>query len=343
MEPCAETMSTEIGSVRVPRTELDDLAAAPLSLEAFRPGPGARAYRAMRDGWDVVRWTRHPIEFMRAVLPLPERWHNLLVLNEAATPMVESSPTSLSAALAMLRNLLHSEALIDGRVDYAGLPQSPAYAALREQSRLLTRLRPESFRSDAERTAFWLNLYNTLSIHGITALGLRRSAMEMPSFFIRIAYRVGEHLFCLDDISNGVLRRGATKPVTGRPQFRPDDPRMVYCPRIVDPRIHGALVCVAASCPPVAYYDPERLEDQLDLAAEHLVTQLVHLDRHRHEVRLPLQFYYYAPDFGGPSGIVRFLLRHLPEPDRATAAQAFTEGWRLRWDPYDWGLNNHVR
>lgn len=301
--------------------------------------PVVRAYRALRDPWDVVRWTRKPLEVFRVLLPLPGRWMDVRILNEGPAPDREASAASLGSALGALRNILESEALVGGRVDYGRLPGSPAYASLTERSRMLTRILPESFGSDAERTSFWLNLYNVLSIHGVVALGIRQSVMEIPSFFMRAAYRVGPYTFCLDDISNGVLRRAAPTPATGRRQFRTGDPRIAYCPTAVDPRIHGALVCAAASCPPVAFYAPERLDAQLDLAAAHFVTQLVHVDQQRHEVRLPLQFYYYAQDFGGAPGITHFLLRHLPEPDRPLMRQALEEHWRIRWDPYDWGLN----
>lgn len=301
--------------------------------------PWVRAYRALRDPWDIMRWTRNPLEFARVLLPLPRRWMGVCLLNDGPAPEHEGSAASLGSALAALRNILESEALVDGRVDYGRLPQSPAYASLAERSRVLSGIVPESFASDAERIAFWLNLYNVLSIHGVVALGIRQSAMEIPSFFMRVSYRVGPHIFCLDDISNGVLRRGAPTPATGRRQFRADDPRMAYCPTIVDPRIHGALVCVAASCPPVAFYAPDRLDIQLNLAAAHFVSQLVHIDQKRREVRLPLQFYYYAQDFGGAAGIAYFLLRHVPEPDRPLMRLALEEHWRIRWDPYDWGLN----
>lgn len=299
-------------------------------------------YRICRDTWDVVRWTRAPLEIVRSVIPLPERFMDIRVLNQGSPGSSGHSPGALSTILSTMKNVLRSEALVNGRVEYGRLPQTSAYAELCEQSRLLRHVLPEALRDDAERKAFWLNLYNVLSLHGVVALGIKRSAMEIPSFFARVSYLVGPFRFALDDISNGVLRRGSPRPGLSRPQFDSADPRAAYWPERVDPRIHGALVCVSASCPPLAYYSADHLDDQLDMAAENFVKQLVHIDEARRQVQLPLQLYYYSRDFGGPTGVAEFLLRHSCERERAVLKRAFAEGWKLRWHAYDWGLNSVV-
>lgn len=310
--------------------------------EIPHPGPFARLSRACRDAWDVVRWTRSPLEVARVMLPLPRSWMGVRVLNaggESAVAGVPVEANGLAAALAGFGRLLESDALTEGRVNYGRLAASPAYGRLAASSRALVSVLPDRFDNDDQRVAFWLNVYNTLSIHGAVAWRVRRSVMEMPSFFVRTAYQVGEHVFCLDDVSNGVLRRGAPNPYTGGMQFAPDDARLAYCPSHVDPRIHGALVCAAASCPPVAFYRAERLDAQLDAAASNLVNNSVVLDGERREVRLPLHFHYYERDFAGSGGVVPFILRHLDPARRGVASQAFSERWRIRWEPYDWALN----
>lgn len=299
-----------------------------------------RGYRLVYDGFDAVRWARCPFETARAIVPLPQSWLKVRVLNSSpGRPPGSVDPLPVGEALAVLRNLLESELLADGRVDYTRLSESSVFKQLCDQSALLEGIRPESFRNDAERIAFWLNVYNALSIHGVIAFRIRRSVMEVPSFFIRTAYRIGDHVFTLDDVSNGVLRRRGRRPTSGRRQFGATDARLAYCAQRVDPRIHGALVCASASCPPVAYYDPSRVDEQLDLASGNFVNQLVRLDMNREELHLPLHFYYYAEDFGGAPGIAKFLLRHLVDPLRAQARRALDARWRVRWDRYDWVLN----
>jgi hypothetical protein len=210
-----------------------------------------------------------------------------------------------------------------------------------EQTLVLRHIYPVEFESDAERIAFWINLYNALCIHGVIALGLERSAMEMPSFFARVAYRVGEWTFTPNDMLNGVLRRGRRRPEGIARQFHRGDPRLAYSPSIVDPRMHGALVCLARSCPPVAHYSGDELDLQLELAADHFISGSVEVDFERRRLHLPLQLYYYYEDFGDASGVERFVLHHVGSDRREAVERAFRARWRIRWQPYDWAFNSH--
>lgn len=264
-----------------------------------------------------------------------------LVLNEKPSVWrAPPTPEVLGRSLQALRHLLESEAVVDGRVDYGALKSSPSYAEFAQQTLALRHVYPVTFESDAERVAFWINMYNALCIHGVIALGLQRSAMEMPSFFARVAYRVGEWTFTPNDMLNGVLRRGRCRPDGFARQFRAGDPRLAYAPSQVDPRMHGALVCLARSCPPVGFYSGSRLDAQLQLAADHLIDGSVELDSARRELQLPLQFFYYSEDFGDRPEVERFVLRHLPPERRAAVESAFREGWKIRWRPYDWAINS---
>lgn len=295
--------------------------------------------RIVRDGLDVVRWANSPLEVIKGSAPsgLIKR----VVLNEQ--PCIRralTSPEVLGKSLQAMRHLLDSEAIVDGLVDYRALRGSTLYAEFVERTLALRHVYPCEFESDAERVAFWLNLYNALCIHGVIALGLRESAMEMPSFFARVAYRVGEWTFTPDDMLNGVLRRGRRRPNGSTRQFAPHDPRLAYCAATVDPRIHGGLVCLARSCPPVAFYSGAKLEAQLDLAAGHLIAGSVEVDVERRRIQLPLQMYYYAEDFGERANVERYVVRHAPEELRELAERAFRERWAIVWQPYDWAFNS---
>lgn len=280
----------------------------------------------LRDAADVLRHAR-PRELVRALLP-----GRPLVLNDAGAC---SRPlSSVAARLGALRPRLLAETFTDdGRVDYRRLRGSPLYAELTETTAALG---DASFDLDAgtARTAFWINLYNVLAIHGVVALEIERSVMEVPWFFGRVAYRVAGQVFALDDIEHGVLRRNARHPVTGRRPFGDADPRVGFAVSALDPRIHGALVCVAASCPPIAFYEPARLEAQLELAARSLVGA-TEIDRATRTLRVHLVFVWYRDDFGGADGVRAFLRRYA---DGALAA-ALDDGYEIAAARYDWRLN----
>ena len=50
-------------------------------------------------------------------------------------------------------------------------------------------------------------------------------------------------------------------------------------------------------------------------------------------------FRWYQGDFGGRKGVLSFIADHLPEDGRREWLTENQKNVRLRYDPYDWGLN----
>ena len=284
----------------------------------------------LRDGYDILSRARGAGEIFKAVVPGLAR---PIVLNMGPSPGLETS--ELIAQLRAARNDLKTH-VRDGRVDYEALREADALERLRTLAPGLRDVRPAHLEGDAARTAFFINLYNVLSIHGVIALGIKRSVMEVPSFFGRVSYAVGEATLSLDAIENGILRCNAGHPATGRSVLRAGAPGLAFAPSTVDPRIHAALVCASTSCPPVGFYRPERLSAQLDAASASYVNASVRVED---AVYLPITFRYYASDWGGRGGVERFLVRYADEPLRASLERAFARGARFEFDRYDWSLN----
>jgi hypothetical protein len=295
--------------------------------------------RNLRDASDILRRARNPAELAKALLPTP--WLSRKVLNDGTTATERKTPAQVAEALRTLRNALKREAIgHEGHVDYAGLRTSPTFTEMEKTSGLLRVIDPTEMHDDAARIAFWINLYNVLAIHGVLALGIRESVMEIPSFFGVVAYRVGEFVLTLDEIENGVLRRNAPHPATSSRLFDDDDPRLSLCPSRVDPRIHTALVCASTSCPPVAFYEASKLDEDLDSAALNYVASDVEVDDDRRVVRVPIIFRYYQSDFGRLAGVRSFLIEHARGSQRAALQAAFHAGYELDFHRYDWSLNS---
>ena len=295
--------------------------------------------RNLRDAGDILRRARGPVELMRALTP--NQWLARKVLNGETASTPGASPTHIAEALRKLRNDLKSEALDDrGQVDYAKLRTSATFAEMKKTSGLLQTIDLAEMTSDATRIAFWINLYNVLAIHGVLALGIRESVMEVPSFFGVVAYRVGGLVLTLDEIENGVLRRNAPHPATGSRLFDDDDPRLALCPSRLDARIHAALVCASTSCPPVAFYEASKLDTQLELATLNYVAADVEVDDANRTVRIPITFRYYQNDFGRVEGVRLFLVEHARDAQRKALEAAFEAGYTLDYQRYDWSLNS---
>lgn len=295
--------------------------------------------RNIRDAGDILKRARNPAELAKALMP--NQWLQRKVLNAEPSSGSANSPSAIAEALRRLRNELKAEALDErGQVDYAKLRESATYAEMRATSALLQTIDPADMSDDATRIAFWINLYNVLAIHGVLALGIRESVMEVPSFFGVVAYRVGDFVLTLDEIENGVLRRNAPHPATGSRLFDLDDSRLALCPSQIDPRIHAALVCASTSCPPVAFYEASKLDEQLELATLNYVASDVEVDDDAERVRLPITFRYYQSDFGRVEGVRLFLLKYSHGEQRKALLAAFDADYALDYHRYDWSLNS---
>lgn len=253
----------------------------------------------------------------------------LRVLNSGGTP--SEATKDIHKILRSRMNELKGEfSDTEGRgVDYRRARDSSQFCGYQEAARGLQGFDPAALRGDLEKRAFWVNLYNVLTIHGIISLGVRRSVQEVPFFFDRVAYRVGPHALSLNDIEHGILRSNrrppSPLPLPGAPPFGSGDPRRGLMVEL-DPRIHFALNCGSQSCPPIGIYDAGMLDSQLELAAKSFITGETEILGDR--LVLSKIFQWYAKDFGDVRGFVgRYLGRDL-------------QGLSVSYRPYDWSLNH---
>lgn len=233
---------------------------------------------------------------------------------------------------------------VSGRcVDYGRLQRSDAYEAYRSQySPQLRALDPALLDTRGERLAFWINLYNALTINASIAFDVRTSVTEgrmgLMSFFRRAAYNVGGYRISLEDIEHGILRGNRGHPYMPGPQFGPADPRQEWVLHPLDARVHFALNCASRSCPPIRVYEGTLIDQQFDMAARNFVASEVEVNQTSHEVRLSRIFRWYSGDFGGREGVLDFVIDYLPVEERHWL-QCNRSQIKLRYLPYDWSLN----
>ena len=264
-----------------------------------------------------------------------------IILNSGHIPEMKPE-INISAHLRSDINRLKGEFydLERGRVDYGAMRSSDAYLQYAECTRLLREYDLSRLNSREEKLAFWVNLYNTLVIHGIIELGIRETVKEIPRFFRKIAYEIGGMVFTPDDIEHGILR-GNSRPFYGlfRP-FSSNDPRLRHIIALPDPRIHFTLVCASSSCPPINFYTPEWIDQQLDTAAAGFINgPEVEVLPEQNLLRLSPIFHWYRPDFGGSTGVAETLARYLDPGEKRDFLLAGGKGARVEWRSYDWRLN----
>jgi hypothetical protein len=265
----------------------------------------------------------------------------VILLNSGPPPRI-GPEIDIAAHLRRDINRLKAEFydLERGRVDYAAMRDSAAYREYVTCTALLRDYDLGRLDSRQERLAFWINLYNTLVVHGVIALGIRDSVKEEPHFFTRIGYTIGGLFFAPDDIEHGILRGNRRHPYGLFRPFGGDDPRRAHLVEPFEPRLHFALVCASSSCPPINFYTPEGIDGQLEIAAGGFVNgQEVEIRPQENRLLLSPIFKWYASDFGGHAGVLDLLIRYRdPGEERVFLIERGLAA-DVEWKEYDWRLN----
>lgn len=176
----------------------------------------------------------------------------------------------------------------------------------------------QEINTEHEQLAFWINSYNALILVKLK---------EDPS-----AYTDREHFFgspsiylmgmevSFNDIENVILRSQHSENET--------ETLRSLSLKVPDYRIHFALNCGTKSCPPIAYYSPENIQEQLALAERSFIESNSIYDPENNTLTISELFNWYSADFGGEDGIVQLHKKTGVIPPWAQPVLKFT--------PYDW-------
>jgi len=165
-----------------------------------------------------------------------------------------------------------------------------------------------------EALAYYINLYNASMIRAVLQRlgdGSWRPDADEFAVFKAEEIRTRAGLISLDHLEHEIIR-----------------------PTFGEPRIHVALVCGAASCPPLVdfAYTGENLEATLEANMKRFVADPVRnpIDHAGRRLRLSQIFNWFKDDFGGEQGVKAYVDRYT-ERDVSNYSVEFVE--------YDWALN----
>ncbi len=177
--------------------------------------------------------------------------------------------------------------------------------------------------NDNARKTFWINIYN--AFFQILAI---REKKSKPKIYTKRLIPIAGHSFSLDDIEHGILRKYRWKYSMGYlSEFLPPKLIKQLAVSIIDYRIHFTLNCGAKSCPPIAFYKYENIEQQLNIATRTFLRSETETDTLKKILRTSKILQWYKGDFGGKKGILSLLSKVLN--------QDFT-GYEIRFKDYDW-------
>ena len=199
-------------------------------------------------------------------------------------------------------------------VDYKALGRDADFAKLFGQ---LKGLKAIDKLSDNDRLAFWINVYNYLTIYKVVQKPGIKKLTDLNGFIKNVwkldAGMISGKSYTLDGIEHGLIRK----------QFK-------------EPRIHVALVCAALSCPDLRAeaYRGKVLDTQLN---EQMTRFLKNgkkgllVDDKTRSVQLSSIFKWYGGDFKG--GVIPWMIKN-------EFIQKTTRDYNVTYFDYNWLLNS---
>lgn len=188
--------------------------------------------------------------------------------------------------------------------------------------------------TEAGKKAFWLNIYNAyvqILLLENPELFKDRNSWFGYNFFTSPQIVIAGKELSFDDIEHGIMRRSKVKLSMGYlDQWFVDDFIKRFWWEEIDPRIHFALNCGAASCPYIAVVDPVRVEEQLNITTEKYLKETTAYYPDENEVEVNKLMSWFRADFGGTSGAIKMLKEYDVIPENAAPSISFKE--------YDWTL-----
>jgi len=188
--------------------------------------------------------------------------------------------------------------------------------------------------TESKKKAFWLNVYNAyvqILLLDKPELFEDRNSFFGYNFFSSPQVTIAGKKLSFDAIEHGIIRHSKIKLSMGYlDKWFPSDFEKMFRWDEVDPRVHLALNCGAKSCPYIAIFDSERVEEQLDIISKQYLEKTTIYDAEEGVVKVNALMSWFRADFGGKSGAVEMLKKYEIIPQDADPSVSFLD--------YDWTL-----
>jgi hypothetical protein len=174
------------------------------------------------------------------------------------------------------------------------------------------------------QVAYWINVYNALTLKGIlreypiTSIRERTSRLGGYNMWKDLLIWVDNHTYSLDDIEHQILRN------------------------LGEPRVHVALVCGAKGCPPLANeaYTATELDNQLTANGQRFFARPESLRVNPDgQIFLSPLLKWYGKDFGPSTADQLRTLRPLLPASADVEALQHSRA-KVKYSDYDWSLND---
>jgi hypothetical protein len=163
--------------------------------------------------------------------------------------------------------------------------------------------------NDEKRKAFWINIYNSFRIIFLNSdPSLLENQKFRYSLFSNKKIIIGGNKLSLNNILHGILRHSKVwwaKGYLSKIYVKRLEKR--YRVHTFDNRIHFAINYGSKSSPPIRVYESAEISHQLGLSTKLYLDSEVTFFEEENMVTVSQLFNWYAGDFGGRNGILKFL------------------------------------
>ena len=199
--------------------------------------------------------------------------------------------------------------------------------------------------AEPTRKAFCLNVYNMFIIYAFVKAGIATNCFRRPAFYDRILVNLGGELLSFNDLENGILRANTRHPRSVKPPFDQDRQSRLSL-LTLDCRIHFALNCGAKSCPPIRFFRPETLDEELDIVSQSFCDgdDVVLIKPKQKQVYLSTLLKWFQSDFSPTREHLAHAILPFLRDAKFQALKALLEhdngqGISIRFLPYNWSPN----
>jgi len=180
----------------------------------------------------------------------------------------------------LLSNVSSAVSNENGEIDYKNAHRNEHYVIFEEAICELQKVRLSDILDNSSSNhnksnnrkallAFGINLYNLMIKFAFMKVGIGCTSTGRTSFYNRVRFNIGGHLFSFQDWEHGILRGNKRAPYSLFKQIggsNGDIRKRYILPQPVDERIHFALNCGAKSCPSIHNYTAESIDEELRVA-----------------------------------------------------------------------------
>ncbi|AEE82656.1 electron carrier/ protein disulfide oxidoreductase [Arabidopsis thaliana] len=241
------------------------------------------------------------------------------------------------------RAILEAYTSPDGKhVDYRSIHGSEEFARYLRIIQELHRVELEDMQRE-EKLAFFINLYNMMAIHSILVWGHPAGTFDRTKMFMDFKYVIGGYTYSLSAIQNGILRGNQRPMFNPMKPFGVKDKRSKVALPYAEPLTHFTLVCGTRSGPPLRCFTPGEIDKELmEAARDFLRCGGLRVDLNAKVAEISKIFDWYGVDFGnGKEEILKHASTFLePQLSEALLDCLVDTQFEVKYQPYDWGLNN---